>query len=115
MLRLSKDVISLQACIDSCLKSAQACNKCFKACLEKDNICEMKAALSILVDCAEICYITAVCMAKDNSFSIELSDACAELCEKCASICEVYKDLSCQASVEACKLCAAECRKISIN
>jgi hypothetical protein len=113
MLLLNTDMISLQGCIDACVKCAQACNKCFKSCLEKDNINEMKLALSILVDCAEICYVTAVSMSQNNNFSSELSDACAELCDKCATICEVYEDLSCQDSVKACRNCAAECRKVS--
>lgn len=112
MLQLNNDILSLQDCINACVKCAQTCNKCFKACLEKDPINEMKVALSILVDCAEICYVTAVSMSKDNTFSEELSSACAKLCEKCASICEVYDDLVCQDSVKACKECAAECRRI---
>lgn len=114
MLLLKTDVVSLQACIKACITCAQACNKCFKACLEKDNINELKEALSILVDCAEICYVTAVYMSKDNTFSEELSRSCAELCEKCASICERYEDLQCQASVEACRQCAIECKVLSI-
>ncbi|HYE10768.1 MAG TPA: four-helix bundle copper-binding protein, partial [Patescibacteria group bacterium] len=102
MLILNEYALSLQNCIDTCIKCAQACNKCFKACLEKDHINEMKEALSLLVDCAEMCYVTAAYMSKDNIFSEELSSSCAELCEKCASICEVYEDLHCQASVKAC-------------
>jgi hypothetical protein len=80
--------------------------------LEKDNIKELKEALSVLVDCAEICYVTAVYMSKDNAFSKELSNSCAELCEKCASICERYEDLTCQASVVACKQCAAALKEL---
>jgi hypothetical protein len=80
--------------------------------LEKDNIKELKEALSILVDCAEICYVTAVYMSKDNTFSEELSCPCAELCEKCASICERYEDLTCQAAVAACKQCAAALKEL---
>ncbi|MDF2839357.1 MAG: hypothetical protein K0Q99_128 [Clostridia bacterium] len=113
MLLLNTDAISLQGCIEACIKCAQACNKCFKSCLENDNINEMKLALSTLVDCAEICYVTAVNMSQDNSFSEDLIKACADLCDTCATICEVYEDLSCQASVEACRKCAAECRKIT--
>jgi triphosphoribosyl-dephospho-CoA synthetase len=113
MLLFRSDVTSIQSCINTCIKCAQACNKCFKACLEKDNVNEMKEALSLLVDCAEICYVTAVYMSKDNTFSEELCSSCAALCEKCAKICESYEDLHCQASVEACRLCAIECQKIS--
>lgn len=102
-----------QSCINACIACAQACNKCFKACLEKDNINELKKALSILVECAELCYVTAAYMSKDNTFSVELGRSCAELCEKCASICESYEDLHCQASVEACRQCAAECKALS--
>jgi hypothetical protein len=111
---LRTDVLSLQSCINACIICAKACNKCFKECLEKDNINELKEALSILVDCAEICYVTAVYMSKDDTFSEELSSSCAELCEKCASICEHYENLPCQDSVESCKQCAVACKELSI-
>jgi hypothetical protein len=111
---LRTDVLSLQPCINACIICAKACNKCFKECLEKDNINELKEALSILVDCAEICYVTAVYMSRDGTFSEELSSSCAELCEKCASICEHYENLPCQDSVESCKQCAVACKELSI-
>jgi hypothetical protein len=82
--------------------------------LEKDNINELKEALSILVDCAEICYVTAVYMSQGDTFSEELSRSCAELCEKCACICDVYDDLPYQASVKACMRCAASCKELSV-
>lgn len=115
MLQLNFEAARIQICIDTCIKCAQACNKCFKACLEKDNISEMKEALSLLVDCAEICYVTAVYMTKDNTFTEELCGSCADLCDKCASICETYEDLHCQASVKACRQCAEECRRVLIS
>jgi hypothetical protein len=111
---LRTDVLSLQPCINACIICAKACNKCFKECLEKDNINELKEALSILVDCAEICYVTAVYMSRDGTFSEELSSSCAELCEKCASICERYEYLSCQDTVAACKQCAEACKELAI-
>jgi hypothetical protein len=112
MLLMNMDTTSAQACIDVCLKCAQACNKCFKQCLEDTNINEKKEALALLVDCAEICYVTAVYMTRDNSFSPQLAASCAELCEKCANVCSTYEDLHCKASVEACRQCAEECRKL---
>ena len=114
MLFLDYNTTNVEACINACIICAKACNKCFKACLEKDNINDLKEALSILVDCAEICYVTAVYMSKDNTFSEELSRSCATICEKCASICESYEDLVCQASVEACRQCAVMCKELSI-
>ena len=114
MLLLKPDVLSFQVCINACIICAKACNKCFKECLEKDNINNLKEALSILVDCAEICYVTAVYMSQDNTFSEELSRSCSELCEKCAMICSSYEDLPCQASVQACNQCAVACKELSV-
>jgi len=110
---LKSNVVNLQPCINACITCAQSCNKCFKACLEKDNLNDLKGALSILVECAEICYVTAVYMSKDHIFSKELSKSCAELCERCASICEPYGNLPCQESVEACRQCATLCKELS--
>lgn len=112
MLIMNVDKTSLQNCIDACLRCAQICNKCFKQCLDDSDINEKKEALALLVDCAEICYVTAVYMTRDDSFSPELTKSCADLCEKCASACEAYEDLHCKASVEACRQCAAECGRL---
>lgn len=111
MLLMTKPT-TFQECIDLCIKCAQACNKCFKACLQKDNINDMKEVLSILVDCAEICYVTAAYLSRDDIFSADLCSTCAELCDKCADMCEAYDDLDCKASVEVCRQCAAVCRKM---
>lgn len=112
MLLLDIVETKVEACIDACIKCAQACNKCFKACLEKDNINDMKEALALLVDCAEICYVTASYLSKDDIFSEDICKACAELCEKCAETCQAYEDLHCQASVKVCRHCAAVCRSM---
>lgn len=102
----------MQTLVDACIACAQACNKCFRVCLEKQNLHEMKEVLSILVDCAEICYVTAAYVSNDNLYTQELSRTCIDLCEKCADICQSYEDLHCQASVKACRHCAEECRRI---
>lgn len=113
MLLVNTTANNLQDCIEACIRCAQVCNRCFKECLDKDNINGMKEALGILVDCAEMCYVTAAYLSNNNVYSGNVSGACAELCERCADICESYATLSCRDSVEACRLCAAECRKVS--
>ena len=112
MLLLKNRTVSYQDCIEICIQCAQACNKCFKACLNKQNINDMKEVLGVLVDCAEICYVTAAYLCRDNIFSVELSDSCADLCEKCADMCEAFEDLDCKASVSICRQCAEMCRRV---
>jgi len=112
MLLLNNRTVTYQACIEICIKCAQACNKCFKSCLGKENINDMKEVLSILVDCAEICYVTAAYLCRDNIFSADLGRSCADLCDKCADMCEAFEDLDCKASVEVCRQCAEMCRRL---
>lgn len=113
MLQINNVFHSVEACIEACMSCAQTCNKCFKACLEKDNINEMKEALCILVDCAELCYVTAACLSQDDMYYHDLCASCAELCEKCAEVCREYEDLHCKSCVDAAILCAELCRKLS--
>lgn len=113
MLLRNAAFLNIEACIEACLECAKACNKCFKACLEKEDINDMKEALSILVDCAELSYVTAACLSKDHIYCEELCSSCAELCEKCASVCQNYEDLHCKSCVEAAMKCAELCSRFS--
>ncbi len=103
----------MQRCIDACMKCAQACNECFKACLNEADVGARARCISTLVDCAELCQMSAAYMTRDSQFAQAICGMCADVCERCAQECAMFKDSHCQECAQICRDCAAECRKMA--
>ncbi len=57
-------------------------------CLKKGGEHAAPAHIQLLLDCAEICKLTATFMARDSEYVAQLSELCAEICDACADSCE---------------------------
>ena len=88
---------------------ADACDKCFNACLNEKEVSIMTRCIELSRECSEICRITASVISRDSEnmdkflkLSTEISKACAEECEKhdethckeCAKICRQHLEAS---------------------
>jgi hypothetical protein len=102
-----------QACIDACSKCAQACYECFSACLNEPDLGARKSCVSMLIECAMMCQMSASTMSMLGQFSKEHCQLCAKVCDKCAQECVMFKDDHCQKCADICRTCADECRKMA--
>lgn len=102
-----------QTCIDTCNQCAQACYECFTACLNEPDMQARKNCISILVECAGMCQMSAAHMAMDGKFAAQHCGVCATICEKCAEECKMFTDEHCTQCAQICKTCADECRKMA--
>lgn len=102
-----------QKCIDECNRCAQACYECFKACLEEPDIQARKNCLALLVECAQMCQMSAAHMAMDGQFAKEHCGVCAAICEKCAQECSMFNDDHCTECAQICQDCANECKSMA--
>lgn len=102
-----------QKCIDECNRCAQACYECFAACLNEPDIQARKNCLAILVECANMCQMSAAHMSMGGQFAKEHCGVCALICEKCAEECSMFKDAHCTECTQICLDCAAECKKMA--
>lgn len=76
-------------------------------------MCSKKDCISSLVECAQMCQMSAAMMAMEGKFSKEHCQLCATICDKCAEGCEMFKDEHCQKCAQECRKCADECRKMA--
>ncbi len=102
-----------QACIDECNRCAQTCYECFRACLNEPDINARKNCISILVECAQMCQMSALIMSMDGEFVKEHCKLCAAICDKCTTECEMFKDDHCKQCATECHTCADKCRKMA--
>lgn len=102
-----------QTCIDECNRCAQICYECLRACLNEPDVQARKNCISILMECAKMCEMSASLMSMDGQFAKDHCRLCATVCEKCAQECDMFKDQHCLDCAIECRNCADECRKMS--
>lgn len=110
---LTNSPIKTQKCIDDCNRCAQACYECFKLCLNEQDIASRKVCISLLIECAQMCQMSATHMAMDGQFAKEHCTMCASVCERCAQECGKFTDPHCSECTEVCTKCAAECKAMA--
>lgn len=110
---LTMETKKYQTCIDACNKCAQACYECFNACLNEPDLNARKNCVSMLVECAMMCQMSASTMSMNGQFSKEHCALCAKICDSCAKECNMFKDDHCKTCAQACQDCADECRNMA--
>lgn len=101
-----------QSVIEALNACAAACDHCFDACLQEEDIKMMVRCIRLDRDCAEICKLTASALARNAEAARILLQACADICQECGAECAKHGDHMehCRECAEACKACEAACR-----
>lgn len=92
---------------------AAACNHCFDACLQEDDVKMMAQCIRLDRECADICAYLEHAVTRNSPFVAELAQACATICEACAAECAQHDHDHCQKCAEACAKCAEACRSVA--
>lgn len=111
----SKSDLSIDQCIRDCLVSFQACSGCLPHCLDMGGKHADKGHIGLLIECAEMCRMSASLMLAKSQFSHEHCQLCARVCDLCAASCEsVDADDEMMAQcAETCRRSADSCRSMS--
>ena len=88
---------------------AAACNRCYNACLNEEDIDMMTRCIELDRECAEICLLTASAIGRDSENRDKYLKFCAEFCQLCAEECGKHDNDHCRACAEACRQCAEAC------
>lgn len=99
------------ACIDNCLKAAQACEWCADECLGMGE--EMTRCIRLCRDGADLTTLHARLMARDSRYSSDLAGICAEACSECADECGKHDHDHCQLCADLLRECADSCREMA--
>ncbi|MBI0537441.1 four-helix bundle copper-binding protein [Roseomonas sp. KE2513] len=100
-----------------CLECHRACLRAAVACLGHGGAWATTPLARTILDCSQVCLITADLMGRMPSLQAGLRQACIAACEECAGHCEhmVGEVPGMRGCAEACRRCADACRKAAVG
>lgn len=98
-------------CLNACNDCTIACLQCSTACLEEVDIKFLAKCITLNLECANICHMTAYSIARDGNKN-KASTLCAEACQNCAAECEKHAMEHCKICADVCNRCAELCRML---
>ena len=104
----------LDRCIRDCLDCARSCYETISHCLGLGGAHAESGHIKALLDCAQICEMSAAFMARGSDLHAKVCAVCAEACERCAESCEKFPDD--KAMIECAQICrqaAKSCRAMA--
>lgn len=106
----------MDTCIAACLACHRACLEGVVACLNKGGRHATTAHIQALLDCAQICALSADFMIRGSTHHAHACQLCADICTACAVSCEALgADAGMQACAVACRRCAESCKAMSCH
>lgn len=106
------------ALVQAAAECTYVCTTCADACLEEEDVAELRTCIRLNQDCAEICSVTAKLIsrpgAQDPSLLRAQLEACAAACRACAEECDEHagKHDHCSICAESCRACAEACDRM---
>ena len=109
MNQFSQDV---RDCIEQCLRCHAVClASAMTHCLEMGGDHVRPQHVRLMMDCVEVCQVTADLMSHKSQFYRQMCALCAEVCEACARSCDALSGM--EECAAACRACATRCRAMS--
>lgn len=103
----------MQQCIDMCGECHSTCETAIDHCLRATDRADM-SHLRTLMDCADICRMTADLMLRGSAMSGQMCGMCADICTRCADACrQISGDQTMQDCADTCMRCAEMCRSMA--
>ena len=105
----------MQECIDNCTRCHEVCVAAITGCLEKGGRHAEAKSIRYLIDCAQICAVSADFMLRGSDLHGHTCTACAEVCARCADECErlAGEDEMMRRCVDECRRCADSWRSMA--
>jgi hypothetical protein len=103
---------SMQACIEACTYCHQVClQTAMNYCLNTGGRHVEAEHFRMMMNCAEICQMSANFQLGNSQFSPQVCAICADVCTACAADCRNIGNM--EECVEACEQCAESCRQMA--
>ncbi len=112
---MSSEDMLIQQCISNCQDCHRICLETVAHCLEMGGSHANSAHIRLLLDCAQVCLLSADFMTRASSFHPQACDLCAAVCTACAESCEQLADDDewMQTCAEMCRICADSCHEMA--
>lgn len=90
------------------------CHQCADACLEEDDVHELRTCIRMDQECAVACQTAVNMMLLDGNFAEAYCQLCADICHACAEECTKHSGMEhCRVCAEACMHCAELCSEMA--
>lgn len=109
-----RDYDALQDCIEECLNAHAVCTMTAQHCLVKGGEFADVNVVGVLLDCGELCQVSANFMLRGSPFHLVTCAACAELCRACEEVCRAAAEGDEQMThcADVCATCADSCEQM---
>ncbi|MEW6117407.1 MAG: four-helix bundle copper-binding protein [Nitrospirota bacterium] len=105
--------VEMQQCIADCNACHTICTEAVHHCLSTGGRHAEHAHIVLLLDCADMCGLSADSMLRGSEFNTGFCTICAEVCNRCAASClQFVDDEQMRACGEMCHRCAESCRQM---
>jgi len=107
---------AMQQCIQSCLDCHRVCVETIQHCLHMGGKHAEPSHIQLMLDCTEICQISANFMMRGSDLHSYVCDVCAEVCRRCAEDCERVGSAGDEVMArcaELCHRCAESCQQMA--
>jgi hypothetical protein len=113
--RSSQTGNNMDQCIQDCLACYQECTSCIPHCLSQGGKHAEAKHITLMMECAEMCNMSATLMQLKGQFAYEHCQLCAKACDACAESCSSIdpNDSMMQKCAEMCRQCAESCRSMA--
>jgi hypothetical protein len=106
----------MQECIEECLNCHAVCTMTAQHALVKGGEYADVNVVGVLLDCAELCQVSANFMLRGSPFHAVTCAACAELCRACEEVCRtVPGDEQMEHCADVCAACADSCEQMAAS
>ncbi len=106
--------MNIEHCIQQCTECHRVCVETLQHCLEQGGHHVEPAHVREMLDCAQICAVSADFMSRGSDTHIDVCGVCAHVCQRCAESCEKVNDSAeMQRCIDACRACAQSCREMT--
>lgn len=105
---------TMQQCIQNCQDCHRICAETVQHCLQQGGRHAEPDHVRDLLDCEQICALSADFMIRQSPFHERTCAVCAEVCARCAESCEQVNDgPAMQRCVDICRQCEDSCRQMA--
>jgi hypothetical protein len=106
----------IQECIEACLNAHAVSTMTAQYCLTQGGEHADVSTVGLLLDCAELCQLSANFMLRGSPYHAITCDACAELCRACEEACRGFtNDEHMEHCAEVCAACAESCERMAAS
>lgn len=106
--------VDMKQCIQNCTDCHNICVQTTVYCMQMGGKHIDAAHLENLLDCAEMCRMSADFMLRNSVLHTQVCGVCADACASCAESCAQFEDdAQMQTCAEQCRRCAESCHDMA--